>query len=162
MKKIVHYNIRLNIKTLKEIFNYFSMNKDNTIIELVTNNKSTREALYEYKNNILEMTKTSVYLKNFKFEQLYYFLSKHIVFNIIYYKTKEKDVNKLSHKFKENESDVCVNLKMDAINQICFDTDKFDEEKTKAFLKKYRTINIEYIILFILLVIGLIVRAVRG
>ena len=53
MKKIVRYNIRLNVKTLKSIFEFFSMNKDNTIIELMTTNDKTREALKEYKNNIL-------------------------------------------------------------------------------------------------------------
>ena len=161
MKKTVRYNIRLKVKTLKSIFEYFGMNKDNTIIELMTTNDKTREALKEYKNNILKETKTSVYLKNMKFEQLYYFLSKYLVFNINYYKTKETDVKKLTHKLKDNPSEVSVSLKMDAVKEVCFDTDKYDYDKTKEFLKKYRTINIEYIILFLLLVVALIVKLLR-
>ena len=161
MKKIIRYNIRLNVKTLKSIFGYFNMDKSNTIIELMTTNDKTREALKEYKNNILEETKTSVYLKNMKFEHLYYFLSKYLVFNINYYKTKETDVKKLTHKLKDNPSEVSVSLKMDAVKEVCFDTDKYDCDKTKEFLKKYRTINIEYIILFLLLVVALIVKLLR-
>jgi hypothetical protein len=161
MKKTIRYNIRLNVKTLKSIFEYFGMNKDNTIIELITTNEKTREALKEYKSNILKETKTSVYLKNMKFEQLYYFLNKYLVFNINYFKTKETDVKKLTHKFKNNPSEVCVGLKMDAVHQICFDTNKYDYDKTKEFLKKYRTINIEYIILFILLIVGILIRLLR-
>ena len=162
MKKIIRYNIRLNVKTLKNIFGYFNMDKSNTIIELMTTNEKTREALNkDYKKNILKETKKSVYLKNMQFEQLYYFLSKYLVFNINYYKTKEIDVKKLTYKLKENPSDVVVCLKMDAVNQICFDTDKFDYGKTKEFLKKYKTINIEYIILFMLLIVGLIIKLLR-
>ena len=50
---------------------------------------------------------------------------------------------------------------MDAVKEVCFDTDKYDYDKTKEFLKKYRTINIEYIILFLLLVVALIVKLLR-
>ena len=84
-----------------------------------------------------------------KFEKLYYYLSKNIVFNICYYKGKIDNY------------EVCVQTKMDRVNNIEFN-DKYDLNKTKKFLKQYRVINIEYIVLFILLIIGIIFRIVRG
>ena len=142
----IKYNIRLNVKTLKSIFEYFKMNEKNTIIKLVTNNKDFISDAKEY---IFDIKDNNVYLKNIKFEKLYYFLSKNLVFNVYYYKGSEESY------------EVCVHTRMDKINSVEFN-DKFDLKETKMFLKKYRVINIEFIILFLLLLIGIIIRLVRG
>ena len=142
----IKYNIRLNVKTLKSIFEYFDMNEKNTIIRLFTSNNELKEELKEY---ICDLKDNSIFLKNIKFEKLYYYLSKNIVFNICYYKGKIDNY------------EVCVQTKMDRVNNIEFN-DKYDLNKTKKFLKQYRVINIEYIVLFILLIIGIIFRIVRG
>ena len=142
----VKYNIRLNVKTLKSIFEYFNMNEKNTIIKLVTKNESIKNDIKEY---IFDIKDNNIYLKNIKFEKLYYYLSKNLVFNIYYYKGNEKDY------------EVLVHTRMDSVNVVEYN-DKYDHKKTKEFLKQYRTINIEYIIVFILLVIGVIIRLVRG
>lgn len=142
----IKYNIRLNVKTLKSIFEYFNMNEKNTIIKLVTNNKNIIEEAKEY---IYDIKDNNVYLKNIKFEKLYYYLSKNLVFNVYYYKGNEEEYEAL------------VYTRMDKVQLIEFN-DKYDLDKTKEFLKKYRVINIEYIILFLLLLVGIIIRLVRG
>ena len=142
----IKYNIRLNVKTLKKIFEYFDMNEKNTIIRLFSNNKNLQEDVKEY---IFDIKDNSIFLKNLKFEKLYYYLSKNLVFNICYYKGKIDDY------------EVCVQTKMDRINRIEFN-DKYDLNETKKFLKEYRVINIEYIVLAILLIIGIIIRILRG
>ena len=142
----IKYNIRLNVKTLKSIFEYFNMNEKNTIIKLVTKNKKIIEEAKEY---VFDVNGDNIYLKNIKFEKLYYFMSKNLIFNIYYYKGKEEDY------------DVCVHTRMDKIHYVEFN-DKFDINKTKEFLKKYRVINIEYIILALLLIIGIIIKIFRG
>ena len=142
----IKYNIRLNVKTLKSIFEYFNMNEKNTIIKLVTKNKKIIEEAKEY---IYDVNGDNIYLKNIKFKKLYNFISKNLIFNIYYYKGKEKDY------------DVCVHTRMDKIQYVEFN-DKFDINKTKEFLKKYKVINIEYIILALLLIIGIIIKIFRG
>ena len=142
----IKYNIRLNVKTLKSIFEYFNMNEKNTIIKLVTKNKKIIEEAKEY---IYDVNGDNIYLKNIKLKKLYYFMSKNLIFNIYYYKGKEKDY------------DVCVHTRMDEIQYVEFN-DKFDINKTKEFLKKYKVINIEYIILALLLIINIIIKIFRG
>ena len=142
----IKYNIRLNVKTLKSIFEYFKMNEKNSTVKLVTSNKRILEEAKEY---IYDVKGNNIYLKNIKFEKLYYFLSRNTIFNIYYYKGKEDNY------------EVCVHTRMDRIQFAIFN-DKFDLDKTKEFLKQYRVINIEYIILALLLIIGIIVRIVKG
>lgn len=157
MNKVsLKYNIRLNVKTLKHIFTYFDMNEKNSIVELVTSNKNVFENIGEYKDNVIKIDDKSIYLKNIKFEKLYFFFTKNLVFNVYYYKTKNiDDVNKT---LKDNKCEVSIHTRMDKIYEICFDKNKYDEIKTKNEFKKYRSINIEFIILFILLIIGIIIR----
>ena len=142
----IHYGINLNVKTLKSIFSYFNMNEKNSTIKLITNNKDIIE---EAKDYIYDIKGNEVYLKNIKFEKLYYFLSKNLVFNIYYYKGNEE------------EYDVLIHTKMDKIYDIYF-SNKYDLKKTREFLKQYRRINIEYIILFLLVLIGIIIRILKG
>ena len=88
MNKVsLKYNIRLNVKTLKHIFTYFDMNEKNSIVELVTSNKNVFENIGEYKDNVIKIDDKSIYLKNIKFEKLYFFFTKNLVFNVYYYKT---------------------------------------------------------------------------
>ena len=47
----IRYNIRLNINTLKTLFEYFKMDENNTIIELNTKREKVRENIQEYKDN---------------------------------------------------------------------------------------------------------------
>lgn len=142
----IKYNIRLNVKTLKSIFEYFKMNEKNTIIRLVTNNKKIIEEAKEY---IFDIKDDNVYLKNLKFEKLYYYLSKNLVFNVYYYKGNQK------------EYEVCIHTRMDKIQRVEFNS-KYDLNTTKEFLKKYRVINIEYIILILLIIVGIIIRVIKG
>ena len=144
----IRYNIRLNIKTLKTIFEYFEMNENNTIIELNTPREKVREAIGEYKDNVVLINDKSIYLKNFTFGKLYYFLSKHFIAHVIYYKANSVD--------KIDNSEVIIDIKSDKISKISF-TDKYDKNKTKELLKPYKTIDIEYVVLFLLLIGGLIV-----
>ena len=154
-KYSLKYNINLDIKTLKYIFTYFDMNEKNTIIKLVSSNKNVFNNLSEFKDNIIKIDNKSIYLKNIKFEKLYYFFSKYIVFNVYYYKVKNID------DIIDNKYEVSVYTRMDKIHEICFDNKKYDVSKVKNEFKKYRRINIEYIILFILLIIGIIIRLLR-
>jgi len=140
------YNIKLNIKTLKSIFEYFKMNEKNTIVKLVTKNKNIIEDAKEYIYNVKE---DNIYLKNIKFEKLYYYLSKNLVFNIYYYKGTEENY------------DVCIHTRMDKIYKISI-SNKYDLNKTKEFLKQYKTIDIEYIVLFVLIIIGIIIKILNG
>ena len=87
---------------------------------------------------------------------MYYFFTKNIVFNVYYYKTK--NVDHVGSNLKENKCEVSIYTRMDRIHEICFDSKVYDEAKIKDEFKKYRNINIEYIILFILLIIGIIIR----
>ena len=146
----VKYNIRLNVKTLKSIFEYFNMNEKNTIIKLVTKNESIKNDIKEY---IFDIKDNNIYLKNIKFEKLYYYLSKNLVFNIYYYKNS-------NIKNIENY-EVCVHTRMDKVYEIFFN-DKYDLKETKEFLKKYRIIDIEYIVLFLLVLIGILIRIFNG
>ena len=146
----IKYNIRLNVKTLKSIFEYFKMNEKNTIIKLVTNNK---ELTKELKDFIILEEDNNLYLSNIKFEKLYYYLSKNVVFNIYYYKNS-------NIKNIENY-EVCVHTRMDKVYEIFFN-DKYDLKETKEFLKKYRIIDIEYIVLFLLVLIGILIRIFNG
>ena len=142
----IKYNIRLNVKTLKSVFDYFKMNDKNSTIKLVTSNKRILEEASDY---IYDVKGNSIYLKNIKFEKLYYLLSKNVIFNIYYYKGKEDNY------------EVCVHTRMDRIQYIEFN-DKYDYEMAKTFLKQYKIINIEYIVLALLLIIGLIIRVLKG
>ena len=156
------YNIRLNIKTLKDILAYFDMSDKNTLIELVTYKKINKE-LDKYKEHIAYQEKDRIIFKNLKFEQLTYIMSKDPIFNIYFYKVGKKyDVKNLTHKLIHNENDASIHIRMDQIYEVCFNKDKFNEEKTKTYLKKYRKfINPEYIILFILLLIGIIINLIK-
>ena len=102
----IKYNIRLNVKTLKNIFEYFKMNEKNSTIKLVTTNK---RILDEAKDYVYDVKECNIYLKNIKFEKIYYFLSKNLIFNIYYYKGNEE------------KHDVCIHTRMDKINCIYFD-----------------------------------------
>ncbi len=159
----IKYNIRLNVKTLKTIFSLFDMNEKNSIIELVTSNDNTVKNIDEYKSNVIKIVKneknTSIYLKNIKFEKIYYFLSKNLVFNVYYYKAK--NIDNLSHTLKNNTCDVSIHTRMDKIYEIVFDKNKYDCDRIRKELKKFRTINIELIVLIILIIIGIILRFVR-
>ena len=148
----IHYNIKLNIKTLKTIFEYFNLNENNTIIELNTKREKVRENIQEYKNNILLINDKSIYLNKLKFGKLYYFLSKNFIANINFYKTKSID--------KLDKSEVKIELRNDKIGKIYF-SDKYNINKTKKLLKQYRSIDIEYIVLFILLIGGIIVYLLK-
>ena len=148
----IKYNIRLNIKTLKTIFEYFNMDEKNTIIELNTKREKVRENIQEYKSNILSINDESIYLKNLAFGKLYYFLSKNFISHVIFY--KEKNIKNI------NDSEVKISIRNDKIYSISFN-DKYDYEKTKELLKRYRTIDIEYIVLFLLLIGGLIVFVLK-
>ena len=141
--KRVNYNIKLNVNNLKNIFRYFDMNEKNTIIKLDTKNESIRKEIKEY---ILKDEKDYLILHDIKFEKLYYYLSRNIVFNIYYYKN-----------MKDDNYEVCIHTRMDKIHDISFN-DKYDLDKTKEFFKKYRSINIEYIILFLIILIGILIR----
>ena len=144
------------------------MDEKNTLFELVTRNDKLIDELSSIKNNIVkikEVKKTKhIYIKNMKFEKLVYFFSKHVAFNIYCYK-KYTNIDKLSHKFSDNiesnNSEVCIHIKMDTVSNIAFNNEKYDSAKAKEFLRPYRTINIEYIVLFLLLVIGILIRVLR-
>lgn len=166
MNRVLKYNIRLSIKVLKELFNYFDMNESNTIIELVTRNEKVIKEIDEYKDNIIcikdNKNYKSIFLKNMNFSKLFYFLSKNTVYNIYYYKVGKKyDINKISHKLKDNNIEASIYTRIDTIYEICFNDEKFDLNKTKETFKVYKSINIEYIVLFIMLIIGLIILIKR-
>ena len=148
----VHYNIRLNIKTLKTIFEYFKMNEKNTIICLNTKSDKIRKNIEEYKNNIELVNDKSIYLKNMVFGKLFYFLSKNFVSHVVFY--KEKNINELDN------SEVKIEVFNDKIKNVYFNS-KYDFKDAQEFLKKYRTIDIEYIVLFLLLIGGIIVWFLR-
>ena len=142
------------------------MDEKNTLFEIVTSNDKLVEELKSVSVVKIKENKRSksLYIKNVKFEKLVYFFSKHVAFNIYCYK-RYTNIDKLSHKFSENiessNSDVCIHIKMDTIDKISFNNEKYDSKKAKLFLKPYRSINIEYIVLFILLVIGILIRLLR-
>lgn len=144
----IRYNIRLNINTLKTLFEYFKMDENNTIIELNTKREKVRENIQEYKDNILLVNDESIFLKKLPFGKLYYFLSKNFIAHVVFY--KEKNIKNI------DKSEVKIDIRNDKIHGVSFN-DKYDYKETKALLKKYRTIDIEYIVLFLLLVGGIIV-----
>ncbi len=144
----IKYNIRLNINTLKTLFDYFKMDENNTIIELNTKREKARENIQEYKDNILLINDESIYLKKLPFGKLYYFLSKNFISHVIFY--KEKNIKNI------DKSEVVIDIRNDKIHNVSFN-DKYDYSKTKKLLKKYRSIDIEYIVLFLLLLGGIIV-----
>ncbi len=144
----IKYNIRLNINTLKTLFDYFKMDENNTIIELNTKREKARENIQEYKDNILLINDESIYLKKLPFGKLYYFLSKNFISHVIFY--KEKNIKNI------DKSEVVIDIRNDKIHNVSFN-DKYDYNKTKELLKKYRSIDIEYIVLFLLLLGGIIV-----
>ena len=78
----IHYNIRLNIKTLKDIFEYFKMDEKNTIIELNTKREKVRDNLEEYKDKILLINDKSIYLSGLPFGKLYQRILYHMLFFI--------------------------------------------------------------------------------
>ena len=147
----IKYNIKLNVKTLKDIFNYFNMSSTNSIVKLVSNNKNLIEDVKEYTVRIKD---NNIYLKNIKFEKLYYFLSRNIVLNVYYYKAKS------IKEIENNNYEVCIHTRMDRVYNILFN-DKYNILETRNFLKKYRSIHIEYIVLFLLLIVGLLIRLLR-
>ena len=149
----IKYNIRLNINTLKTLFNYFKMDENNTIIELNTKREKARENIQEYKDNILLINDESIFLKKLAFGKLYYFLSKNFISHVVSY--KEKNIKNI------NNSEVIIDIRNDKIHSVSF-SDKYDYKETKELLKKYRTIDIEYIILFLLLIGGIIVFFLRN
>ncbi len=144
----IKYNIKLNIKVLKSIFDYFNMNENNTIIELHTNREKARENINEYKDKVILVTNESIYLKKLPFGKLYYFLSKNFIPHVIFYKAN--NINKI------NDCEVKIEINSFKIGKISF-SDKYNINKTKEFLKKYRTINIELIILILIVLGGLLV-----
>ena len=164
----IRYNIRLNIRTIQNIFKYFHMDEKNTLFELVTQNDKLIDELNSIKSNIVKVKENkkskSIYIKNIKFEKLVYFFSKHVAFNIYCYK-KYTNIDMLSHKLsnniESNNSEVCIHIKMDTISDIVFNNEKYDVMKARQFLRPYRTINVEYIVLFILLIIGILIRVLR-
>ena len=79
---------------------------------------------------------------------MYYFLSKNFIAHVVFY--KEKNIKNI------DKSEVKIDIRNDKIHSVSFN-DKYDYKETKALLKKYRTIDIEYIVLFLLLVGGIIV-----
>jgi len=149
----IKYNINLNVKVLKDIFSYFDMNENNTIIRLVSKNQKVIENLNEYKENIIDITNDSVYLKNMNFAKLFYILSKSVVLNIYYYKLKNKNFKKINN----DNVEVFIHTRMDKIHEIYFN-EKYDFENTKLFLKKYRKFRIDYIIIALLILFGLLIR----
>ena len=148
----IRYNISLNIKTLKDIFEYFKMDDKNTIIELNTKREKVRENIEEFKDKVLLINDKSIYLKGLQFGKLYYFLSKNFVPHVIFYKAKNID--------SLDNSEVRVELSGTKIKKISFN-DKYNINKTKDFLKKYKSINIEYIVLLLLILGGIIVFILR-
>lgn len=144
----ISYNIKLNINTLKTLFEYFNMDENNTIIELNTKRELARKNLQEHKKNIILTNTESVFLNKLAFGKLYYFLSKNFISHVIFY--KEKNIKNIKN------SEVIIDIRNDKIHNITFN-DKYDYNKTKELLKKYRTIDIEYIVLFLLLIGGIIV-----
>ena len=155
MNRVVKYNIKLSIQTLKSFFSYFDMNEKNTIIKLATRNDKVMDTLSDYKDNIIcdkdENGIKCIYLKNLSFSKLYYYLSKVTIFNIYYYKVEKKySVDTINEDYE-----VMVHVSLDKIKEISFNDNKYDYEITKKELKKYRSINIE---LIIILIIGLIIR----
>ena len=148
----INYNIRLNIKTLKDIFEYFKMDEKNTIIELNTKREKVRDNLEEYKDKILLINDKSIYLSGLPFGKLFYFLSKNFIPHVIFYKTKSIE--------KIKDSEVKIELDSTKIGKISFN-EKYDINKTKDFLKKYKSINIEYIVLLLMLLGGIIVFILR-
>ena len=148
----VSYNIRLNINTLKTIFKYFDINEDNTIICLNTKSEKVRENINEYKDKIISITDESIYLKKLTFGKLYYFLSKNFVPHLYFYKTKSLD--------KIEDSGVIIEIKSAKIHKVSFN-DKYNLKEVKELLKKYRSIDIEYIILFLLLIGGIVIHLFR-
>ena len=144
----IKYNIRLNINTLKTLFEYFKMDEKNTIIELNTKRQKVRENINDYKDNVLLVNDESIYLNKLPFGKLYYFLSKNFISHVIFY--KEKNIKNIKN------SEVIIDIRSDKIYSVSF-SDKYDYKETKELLKKYRTIDIEYIVLFLLLIGGIIV-----
>jgi hypothetical protein len=128
------------------------MNEKNTIICLDTKSKRVRENIKEYKDNIVICDDKKIYLKNMVFGKLYYFLSKNFVSHVLFYKTNSID--------KIDKSEVKIELRRDKIYNVSFNS-KYDYIKTKELLKKYKVIDIEYIVLFLLLIGGIIVYFLR-